>query len=205
LDWLSYFGEVKTNLFKDTHEESDDSSDDLPPVRNGIYSVKMKLTKDMPQLIPMHGKRVRLYYRDITKRCTNTHQRKQCKNEKVTWFNYVKQFAQIYPDIPKIMYGKWANMAEKLSPEGHEDIRVTVNSNMDNQAAASASEHGSLIAKPGQSQGVRVKDQGGEIGDGGRDGDGGGNEDRDGTETEREEGEETGEEQISQLVKSLQK
>jgi hypothetical protein len=85
LEWLSYFGEVKTNLFEDTHEESDDSSDDLPPVGNGIYSVKMKLTKDMPQLIPMHGKRVRLYYRGITKRCTNcfgTHQRKQSRMKK---------------------------------------------------------------------------------------------------------------------------
>ena len=129
--------------------------------------------------------------------------KKAIKNEKVTWFNYVKQFAQIYPDIPKIMYGKWANMAEKLCPEGQEDIRVTVNSN--NQAAASASEHGSLVAKPGQSQGVKVKEQGGEIGGGGRGGDGSGDGDgeRDGTETEREEGEETGEEEMSQLVKSL--
>jgi hypothetical protein len=51
LEWLSYFEEVKTNFFEDTHEEPDDSSDDLPPVGNGIYSVKMKLTQDMPQLI----------------------------------------------------------------------------------------------------------------------------------------------------------
>jgi hypothetical protein len=47
LEWLSYFGEVKTNFFEDTHEEPDD----LPPVGNGIYSVNMKLTQDMPQLI----------------------------------------------------------------------------------------------------------------------------------------------------------
>jgi len=51
LEWVSYFGEVKTNLFEDTREEPDDSSDDLPPVENGIYSVKMKLTQDIPQLI----------------------------------------------------------------------------------------------------------------------------------------------------------
>jgi hypothetical protein len=51
LEWLSYFEEVKTNFFEDTHEEPDDSSDDLPPVENGIYSVNMKLTQDIPQLI----------------------------------------------------------------------------------------------------------------------------------------------------------
>jgi hypothetical protein len=109
LEWLSHFGEIKSNLSEDTHEESDDSSDDFPPVGNGIYSVKMKLSRDMPQLIPMHGKRVHLYYRGITKRCTNcfgTHQRKNCKSEKVTWFSYVEQFARIFPDIPKSMYGQ---------------------------------------------------------------------------------------------------
>jgi hypothetical protein len=79
---------VKSEILEDTHEDSDDSSDDLPPVGNGIYSVQMKLKQDMPQLVPIHGKRVRLYYRGIVKRCTNCfgiHQRKNCTEEKVPW------------------------------------------------------------------------------------------------------------------------
>jgi hypothetical protein len=87
-DWLSHFGEVKSEILEDTYEDSDDSSDDLPPVGNGIYSVQMKLKQDMPQLVPIHGKRVRLYYRGIVKRCTNCfgiHQRKNCTEEKVPW------------------------------------------------------------------------------------------------------------------------
>ena len=118
IEWLSNFGEVRSDLTEDTHEESDDSADDLPRVGNGIYSVKMKLSKDMPQFMPMYGKRIRLYYRGITKRCTNCfqpHQRKHCKNEKVTWFEYVKGFAEIFPEIPRSMYGKWASMTEKLA------------------------------------------------------------------------------------------
>jgi hypothetical protein len=42
-DWLSHFVEVKSKILEDTHEDSDDSSDDLPPVGNGIYSAQMKL------------------------------------------------------------------------------------------------------------------------------------------------------------------
>jgi hypothetical protein len=97
------------------HEESDDSSDDLPPVGNGIYSVLMKLERDMPQLIPMHGKRIRIYYRGIIKRCTNcfgAHQRKNCKEEKVPWKMYVQQFINNYPEIPKEFYGRWANVID---------------------------------------------------------------------------------------------
>jgi hypothetical protein len=57
IDWLSHFGEVKSEISEDTHEGSDDSSDDHLPGGNGIYSVRMKLERDMPQLMPMHGKK----------------------------------------------------------------------------------------------------------------------------------------------------
>ncbi len=41
----------------------------------------------METILPMHGKRVRLYYRGIVKRCTNCfqqHQRKFCKKNSAT-------------------------------------------------------------------------------------------------------------------------
>jgi len=118
---------VKSEISEDTHEGSDDSGDDLPPVGNGIYSVQMKLTRDMPQLIPMHGKRIRLYYRGIIKRCTNcfgTHQRKNCKEEKVPWIKYVEHFISKYPEIPKESYGRWANMIDGMRHE--RDVDKTI-------------------------------------------------------------------------------
>ena len=84
----------------------------------------MKLERDMPQLIPMHGKRIRLYYRGIIKRCTNcfgTHQRKDCKEEKVPWINYVKEFIANFPEIPKESYGRWANIIDGVRPERNGD------------------------------------------------------------------------------------
>jgi hypothetical protein len=80
--WLSHFGEVKSEILEDTHEGSDNSSEDLPPVGNGIYSVQMKLERDMPQLIPMHGKRIRLYYRGIIKRCTEPTRERTAKKKR---------------------------------------------------------------------------------------------------------------------------
>jgi hypothetical protein len=120
VDWLSHFGEVKSEISEDTHEGSDDSSDDLPPVGNGIYSVQMKLERDMPQLIPMHGKRIRLYYRGIIKRCTNcfgTHQRKNCKEEKVPWIKYVEQFIGNYPDLFTGVRGKGLMLGVMMTHE----------------------------------------------------------------------------------------
>ena len=114
--WLSNFGEIKSELTEDVYEESDDSENDMP-LGNGIYSVRMKIARDMPQFIPMHGKRVRLYYRGIVKRCTNCfqqHQRKFCKNEKVLWSDYVARFAELFPEIPHDMYGKWKTMIKDV-------------------------------------------------------------------------------------------
>ena len=132
LEWLSFFGEIRSDITEDTHEGSDDSEDDLQPVGSGDYSVRMKLERDIPQFIPMEGRRIRIYYRSITKRCTNcfqAHQRKLCQNEKVPWLNYVKRFAELYPEIPANMYGKWSSMIG--TSEGHTE--KTKQSNVDQQ------------------------------------------------------------------------
>jgi hypothetical protein len=124
ISWLSNFGKIKSELTEDVHEESDDSENDMP-LGNGIYSVRMKIEKDLPQFMPMHGKRVRLYYRGIVKRCTNCfqhHQRKFCKNEKVPWSSYVARFAELYPEIPHDMYGKWKTMIKGSEHREREEM-----------------------------------------------------------------------------------
>ena len=114
-DWLSFFGEIMSDISEDTHEDSEDS-DEGPPVGNGIYSVRMKLSREPPQFLPMFGKRIRLYYRGITKKCTNCflpHQRKTCKNERVPWMEYVTTFMASHPEIPEEFYGKWAKVTQQ--------------------------------------------------------------------------------------------
>jgi hypothetical protein len=122
------------------------------PLGNGIYSVRMKIARDMPQFIPMHGKRVRLYYRGIVKRCTNCfqqHQRKFCKNEKVLWSDYVARFAELFPEIPHDMYGKWKTMikvGEQREREEKSDTENTIKPQEDNPKAGGV-QSGSLQNK----------------------------------------------------------
>ena len=43
----------------------------------------------------MHGKKLRIYYQNITKLCTNclrNYQRRQCQNQKVLWVTHVVDF-----------------------------------------------------------------------------------------------------------------
>jgi hypothetical protein len=193
IDWLSHFGEVKSEISEDTHEGSDDSGDDLPPVGNGIYSVRMKLKRDMPQLIPMHGKRIRLYYRGIIKRCTNcfgAHQRKNCKEEKVPWIKYVEQFITNFPEIPRESYGRWANMIDGMSPgaDGNKTIvpeqereSTSTGANSHQQTPKSSSGIGSKESK--QARQTAEKD-------------------RDETENEEEQGTEDGQKLLEALAKA---
>ena len=60
LDWLSLYGEVLTEITEEPYEDVDEdvSGEKLPPVGNGTYLVKMKLKRDMPNWVPMYGRKV---------------------------------------------------------------------------------------------------------------------------------------------------
>ena len=62
LDRLGCFGEVVSEI---TEERFDSQGLDptLPPIGNGTYIVRMKLVKDMPNWVPMFGRKICLEYR----------------------------------------------------------------------------------------------------------------------------------------------
>ena len=120
-DWLVQLGEVCSDITEDKLECNFDSDnegeegDQGLTIGSGTYSVKMKLARDIPQFVPMCGKRIRLYHKGIVKLCTNcfgTHQRKSCTVEKVSWIDYVDNFMRAYPSIPEHFYGKWFNIVK---------------------------------------------------------------------------------------------
>jgi hypothetical protein len=59
IKWLNLYGEVKSELVEDVFEDGEDSEGENA---TGIYSVKVKLNRNIPQLIPMDGRRVKIYY-----------------------------------------------------------------------------------------------------------------------------------------------
>ena len=107
LAWLEQFGEPIGHVTEELYPDSDSDGD---PTGNGTYTVKMKLHSPIPQLLPMWGKRIRIYYRGIQKlcpRCFGNHPRKNCKSEKRRWVDYVLDFMGQYQDIPDEIYGRW--------------------------------------------------------------------------------------------------
>ena len=118
--WMNYLGDVITEITEDRINLDEESgSDEENPgfsVGTGIYSVKMKISRDLPQFVPICGKRIRLYYRDIPKVCTQCfgkHPRKGCSAQKVPWVKYVSDFMAKYAYIPKESYGKWGKIVDE--------------------------------------------------------------------------------------------
>ena len=114
LSWLGTYGEVQSELVEDVFEDSDDSEGTNA---TGIYSVRVKLNCDIPQLLPMDGRRVKIYYRGIRKLCTvcfGKHLRKDCRNEKVQWIEYVRQFVCENSDFTGEQYGNWIRVVERI-------------------------------------------------------------------------------------------
>ena len=108
--WMEVFGEKAGELTEDLHPMPPNSDSEAEAYCSGTYSIKMRLRTDMPQIIPMCGKRIRVYHKGIQKLCTNcfgAHQRRNCKSAKVPWIEYVLHFMEKYPDIPKELYGRW--------------------------------------------------------------------------------------------------
>ena len=110
LAWLEIFGEKAGELTEDLHPMPPNSDSESEPYCTGTYSIKMRLRTDMPQIIPMCGKRIRVYHKGIQKLCSNcfgNHQRRNCRSAKVQWIEYVLRFMEKYPDIPEELYGRW--------------------------------------------------------------------------------------------------
>ena len=56
------------------------------------------------------------YYRNINKLCTSCfghHNRRDCKEEKVKWIDYVSNFVNENPQIDPALYGKWVMILER--------------------------------------------------------------------------------------------
>lgn len=100
----------------------------------GTFSVKMKLHKDIPQFLPMHGKKIRIYYRNMTKLCTNCfgkHTRKQFRNQKIPWITYVRDFTEQNEHLDESYYGKWWKIVDEEYPGYFKNNDTSSNLNKD--------------------------------------------------------------------------
>ena len=99
-------------LFKDSNETQGNN-------RTGNYSIMMVLEHKIPQLIPMNGRRVKIYHKGIEKLCTKCfgkHRKSDCRSEnKVNWLDYVRNFMVLNEFIPIELFGRWNDLVKTVS------------------------------------------------------------------------------------------
>ena len=119
IQFLSCYGVIMSEVLEDLFE------DGLCPAstsgglnRTGIYSVKIKLNRDIPQILPILGKRIKVHYKGIQKLCLNCfgpHPKQVCHSRKIEWKDYMSRFMLENSNIPRDLYGKWFNNNDPLT------------------------------------------------------------------------------------------
>ena len=112
--WLSNYGTLMDDITEDEEKlcVEDEEGGELKEMVNhtGTYTAKMALDKPIPQLLPMGGKRIKVYYRGISKLCGKCfrqgHKRELCQRNKRDWMDYVDEF-MLNHNFDEDMYGSW--------------------------------------------------------------------------------------------------
>jgi hypothetical protein len=119
--WLEKFGNPVTELTEDKECDSSDSDD--TEYFNGICSIKMDLRVRPPQFLPISGKKIRIYYKGIAKRCVKCfgtgHLKKDCTSNRKDWMEYVSDL-MFETDFDLEMLGDAKKYLEKWRLENKE-------------------------------------------------------------------------------------
>ena len=125
LHWLSCFGEVISEKTEEPFE-SEGLDPELPPIGNGVYNVKMRLKRDLPNWVPMYGRKICLEYPGIRRQCSSCygpHAKKFCKSLRCGMESFVIGFSKKYPSVPVELYGKLSHLIQPV-----EQSQIQVNS-----------------------------------------------------------------------------
>jgi len=112
--WLLEFGTLMSDITEDKADlELSSEEEELyqgVELTTGIYSVKMRLINQIPQFLPIDGKKIRIYYKGITKLCTKCytrgHLRQACNSDQEDWMTYLDRF-MINSRLEDEFFGKW--------------------------------------------------------------------------------------------------
>ena len=110
VQWMGAFGTVLDEPLEIVDES-------IRGKGTGDFTINLKLKKNIPQFLPINGKKVRVSYRGMKRLCNSCfepgHERRDCKAERILWIDYVVAFIEI-TKFPSDWYGRWANVAENV-------------------------------------------------------------------------------------------
>jgi len=112
--WLLEFGTLMSDITEDKVDlELSSEEEELyqgVKLTTGIYSVKMQLFNQIPQFLPIDGKKIRIYYKGIPKLCTKCythgHLQQACNNDQDDWMTYLDRL-MINSELEDKLFGKW--------------------------------------------------------------------------------------------------
>jgi hypothetical protein len=90
----------------------------------------------------MDGRRIKIYYRNINKLCTSCfglHNRRDCKEKKVRWIDYVSDLVDSNPQINRELYGKWIMILERETKQKQIDYSHFASKQIEETQAESTS------------------------------------------------------------------
>ena len=117
VSFLSCYGVITSDFLEVVYKDGDTQDN----IRMGSYSVKVRLNRDLPQLAPIMGKRVKFYYKGIQKlcpKCFGSHHIKNCHSKKIQWLTYVENFMERENQIPDECFGRWKEIISNTKNPG---------------------------------------------------------------------------------------
>ena len=123
-NWLEMYGELIEEITEESHYDPDPEAN---KVGNGIYTVKMKIKKEIPNFLPASGLKIRIYYKGCILLCPNcyrVHPKRYCTSAKLPWIGYVQRFILNNPNLDAAAYGRWWHIIEKEYPNFRPNIQT---------------------------------------------------------------------------------
>ena len=108
--WIEMYGEIKSEL----EELAIPGDNDGTPVGTGSYTIKMKLNRLIPNVLPMQGLKIKCSYQGVKKQCGNcygyhrqeeNHTKRKYNCTKTTFQEYKETFKENNPGIKLRMMG----------------------------------------------------------------------------------------------------
>ena len=153
--WLSEYGFLVSGITEDKENVDEQSSEDDKiyndvNINTGIYSAKIQLNKSIPQLIPMHSKKIKIYHKGIKKQCVNCyetgHFKRDCRVKRKEWLEYVDGF-MLATLLPEEYYGNWVKLVEEWrskNPVKHAQNRANAEKEARRQAESRSEREASV-------------------------------------------------------------
>ena len=106
--WLNYYGDVKSEIQEEAAVLYDKETGKGIVVGIGVYLVSVKLNRLIPDLLPIQGKKIRMWYSGVKKQCrvcfSHHENEDQSGCQDRDFKDYVKDFKNSNPELSPSMF-----------------------------------------------------------------------------------------------------